>query len=156
MVDELGERRSSAATQGGGRFVLLVAPGRTWTIEARSAETVRRELQKEMPGASYVTARPFAEIFAPNVRSWRLGATMFVVFGALALVLAAIGAQAGIATRTNRWNIRPPKPETGRILPSAAPPVPWPSAPGSSSPRSRRLFPGQCRTGDSYSGLASR
>jgi hypothetical protein len=27
----------------------------------------------------------------PNLRSWRMGATLFVAFGGLALVLAAIG-----------------------------------------------------------------
>jgi ABC-type antimicrobial peptide transport system permease subunit len=30
-------------------------------------------------------------LVAPNLRSWRLGATMFAAFGGLALVLAAVG-----------------------------------------------------------------
>jgi ABC-type antimicrobial peptide transport system permease subunit len=50
-----------------------------------------------MPGASYVTVTPFSEIIGGQMRSWRLGATMFVVFGLLALVLATIGLYGVIA-----------------------------------------------------------
>ena len=61
------------------------------------AETVRRELQKLMPGASYVTVTPFSDVIDQQMRSWSLGATMFVVFGSLALVLATIGLYGVIA-----------------------------------------------------------
>ena len=38
--------------------------------EAKDAmETVRRSLQKLMPGSSYVTARPMSEVFDPTIRS---------------------------------------------------------------------------------------
>ena len=58
---------------------------------AAQQETVRKALQRVMPGQSYVTVKPFAEIVAEQRRSWKLGATMFVAFGALALVVAAVG-----------------------------------------------------------------
>ena len=61
------------------------------------AEGVRRALQQLMPGDAFVTARPMEEILDPVVRSWRVGATMFVAFGGLALVLATIGLYSLIA-----------------------------------------------------------
>jgi predicted permease len=60
-------------------------------------ETVRRELQKLMPGASYITVTPFSDVVGRQMRSWSLGATMFMVFGTLALVLATIGLYGVIA-----------------------------------------------------------
>jgi putative ABC transport system permease protein len=60
-------------------------------------ETVRRRLQQEMPGASYVKVTPFDEVMGQQTQSWRLGATMFVAFGALALVLAAVGLYSVVA-----------------------------------------------------------
>jgi predicted permease len=60
-------------------------------------ETVRKRLQQEMPGASYVKVTPFSEVMGQQTQSWRLGATMFVAFGALALILAAVGLYSVIA-----------------------------------------------------------
>ena len=60
-------------------------------------EQVRRQLQKVMPGAGYVTVTPMREIIDPEQRAWQLGATMFLVFGGLALVLAAVGLYSVIA-----------------------------------------------------------
>lgn len=58
---------------------------------------LRARLQRQMPGASYVTVTPFHEIVDPTMRSWTSGARMFLVFGVLALTLAAIGLYAVIA-----------------------------------------------------------
>jgi ABC-type antimicrobial peptide transport system permease subunit len=44
-----------------------------------------------MPGEGFVVIRPLQEMVDRQQRSWRLGATMFVAFGALALVVAAVG-----------------------------------------------------------------
>jgi len=61
------------------------------------AEAVRRVLQRLMPGQGYVTTLPLAELIDRQRRSWRMGATMFVFFGVLAIAVAAIGLYAVIA-----------------------------------------------------------
>jgi hypothetical protein len=60
-------------------------------------EPVRRALQPMLPGLSYVYVRPMSSIIDGVTRQWRLGATMFTIFGALALVLAAVGLYGVIA-----------------------------------------------------------
>jgi putative ABC transport system permease protein len=69
----------------GGFFV------RTRGEASRSVEMVRREMQRGMPGLSYLKVIPMSQILEPNTRSWRLGARLFALFGGLALLLAAIG-----------------------------------------------------------------
>jgi ABC-type antimicrobial peptide transport system permease subunit len=53
---------------------------------------------------------PFSEIVGSQKRSWRLGATMFVAFGILAIVLAGIGLYSVIAynvtQRTHELGVR--------------------------------------------------
>jgi ABC-type antimicrobial peptide transport system permease subunit len=60
-------------------------------------ETLRRAVQPAMPGPSYVTVRPMSQVVGAVQRSWRLGANLFVVFGLLALVVAAVGLYGVIA-----------------------------------------------------------
>ncbi len=73
-------------------------------------ELVRRSLQPLMPGEGYVNVTSMREIVGPNFRSWELGATMFVAFGGLALVLAAIGLYGvmayEVAQRTHELGVR--------------------------------------------------
>lgn len=77
---------------------------------ARYAEEIRRALQKVMPGESYVTVVPLQDEVDRQQRSWRLGATMFVGFGILALIVAAVGLYGVIAydvgQRTQELGIR--------------------------------------------------
>jgi predicted permease len=60
-------------------------------------EAVRKSLLTVMPGPSYPTVRTMETIVGGTQRSWRLGANLFVVFGLLALVVAAIGLYGVIA-----------------------------------------------------------
>jgi len=54
-------------------------------------------LQRAMPGSGYVTVTRLEDVVDAQRRSWMLGATMFVAFGALALVVAAVGLYGVIA-----------------------------------------------------------
>jgi predicted permease len=52
---------------------------------------IRRELLALDPRVRFANALPFQEQIDPQLQSWKLGATMFTLFGVLALVVAAIG-----------------------------------------------------------------
>lgn len=75
----------------GGLFVRTEGPARGL------AETVRRHLQREMPGTAFVPVTPLANIIDGRMRGWIVGARLFTGFGALALVLAALGLYSVIA-----------------------------------------------------------
>ena len=77
----------------GGAYLLLKMRG----DPAAQSEDVRKVLQAVMPGESYVVVRPLRQAVDGAHRSWRLGATMFVAFGVLALAVAAIGLYGVIA-----------------------------------------------------------
>jgi len=78
----------------GGLFV------RTRGDARREAERIRRELQRLMPGVSYLTATPLQDVLDKSARAWHLGATMFTIFGGLGLLLAAVGLYAVMAYTT--------------------------------------------------------
>jgi predicted lysophospholipase L1 biosynthesis ABC-type transport system permease subunit len=83
---------------------------RTRGDASAASEGLRRALQSEMPGSSYISARVMSDVVAPAMRSWQLGATMFAVFGGLALALAAIGLYSVVAhsvvQRTHEMGVR--------------------------------------------------
>jgi hypothetical protein len=54
-------------------------------------QPLRQALQSIAPPTSFVILEPYTQIVAPELRSWRLGATMFSMFGLLATIIAAVG-----------------------------------------------------------------
>jgi predicted permease len=80
----------------GGLFV------RTRGDARHQADRIRRELQRLMPGVSYVSATPLQDILDQNVRAWQLGATMFTIFGGLGLLLAGVGLYAVMTYTTTQ------------------------------------------------------
>ncbi len=63
---------------------------------------LKAELQDAITGVRYVEIQSLQDSVDPQLRSWRLGATLFLVFGALALVVAAIGLYSVMACRVEQ------------------------------------------------------
>ena len=63
-----------------------------------------------MPGQDYVTTMPLSHPLDEQQAPWRFGATMFLAFGLLALVVAGIGVYAliayGVAQRMHELGVR--------------------------------------------------
>jgi ABC-type antimicrobial peptide transport system permease subunit len=68
--------------------VLLVRTRKTAAAEVAS---IAAALQGVSPDLPYVSVRPLSDLADAQARSWLLGATVFSLFGALAVILAAIG-----------------------------------------------------------------
>lgn len=73
-------------------------------------DAIRRELLAMRPDLPYVRIEPYEELIAPEARSWRLGASMFSAFGALSLLIAAVGVYGvlsfSVRRRTRELGIR--------------------------------------------------
>jgi len=73
-------------------------------------EILRHEAQNAGPDLPYVDARVFDDLFAALLKPWHLGSIVFVAFGALSMVIAAIGLMVvgaySVTRRTREIGIR--------------------------------------------------
>jgi hypothetical protein len=77
---------------------------------AAVAPAIRRAIVGGRAELPYVRVRPYSQLLDPQARPWRLGATLFALFAALALVVGAIGLYAAfthaVAVRRREMAIR--------------------------------------------------
>jgi hypothetical protein len=112
-----------AITDDAPRFDIYVPMGAEWNAGAnalvirardgdadRLVEPIRRAMQSTAANLPYADVQTFDTMFAPEVRPWRTGATLFSLCGALALAIAAIGLYSaisyGVAQRRHEFGVR--------------------------------------------------
>jgi predicted permease len=93
----LGARPGAILIRGDGNGSQLLAP-------------IRRQLQALDPSVRFVNVALLQDDIDPHLRPWRLGATMFTLFGSLALIVAAMGLYSvlafNVARRTQELGVR--------------------------------------------------
>ncbi len=67
--------------------LLIRTRGRTAAVAGKLFSA----LESVSPGGRYVNIEPYTKMLDEQTRSWRMGASMFSLFGGLALMLAAVG-----------------------------------------------------------------
>jgi putative ABC transport system permease protein len=83
-------------------------PGMRWLVVRTRGDAgamitvVRQAMQTTMASLPYADVRTMRSVLDPSVAPWRLGATMFTLLGALALVVAAIGLYSVLAYEVSR------------------------------------------------------
>ena len=75
-----------------------------------AGEDVRVALQRLLPPGGYLVAQPLSDVVIDQQSSWRMGASILIGFGALALVVAGVGlfgcVSHDISQRSREWAIR--------------------------------------------------
>ncbi len=75
---------------------------------ASQAEAVRRALTREMPGDGFVVVSPLQDVVDDHMRSWRLGAILFLSFGGFALAVAFVGQRDQLSRRAANARVGSP------------------------------------------------
>ena len=93
--------------RGIGGIVLLVRPHG----DAESFEPALHDLLRKLaPDATSIDVTTMQELIDPQIRPWRVGATLFGLFGALALIIAGVGlfsvASYLVAQRSHEMGVR--------------------------------------------------
>ena len=84
---------ANGLTMGRAALIVRAEPGR----HAGLVSQIRTEVGALMPEGTFVNARSMMTDLEPEMRPWRLGATLFTAMGFLALLVAAIGVYSVIA-----------------------------------------------------------
>jgi putative ABC transport system permease protein len=73
-------------------------------------QPIRRAIIQAAPEVSWASVRSMESLLQPHMQPWRLGASMFGIFGLLAALVAAVGLYGvlaySVATRTREFGIR--------------------------------------------------
>ena len=78
-------------------LLVRMAPG-----QRRLDRVLRREISALDAGVPFIRIETLGEALDPQIRPWRLGASLFAVFGLLAVLLAAIGLWSSVSYAVSR------------------------------------------------------